>query len=177
MWSWSGAAPTGRSAEAGGAAAAMRALGGTVPTTLIAALLLLHFTLRPLLVGWTGAPDLLAGGVLLAALHARAGTAALLGGVLGLLEGAMALHGLGTSMIVYALVGYLAARSRDVLFSDARSFLPLYVFLGVWAAQAGQALLGGGLDVPAALVGMPLSAASTAAVCWLAARAVSYVLG
>lgn len=154
----------------------MRLATAPGPVALVALLLLLHFSLRPWLAGWAGAPDLLTGGLLVAALRLRAGYAAALGSVLGLLEAAMALRGLGTLMIVYALVGYAAARSRDLLFSDARAFFPLYVFLGVWVAHAGVALLGGGLDPRLALLEAPMSAGLTAAVCWVAERAFSFLL-
>lgn len=144
---------------------------------LAAVLLVLHFFLRPVLVGWPGAPDLLLGGLLLAALHLRAGYAALLGTVLGLLEGAMALQGPGSLMIVYALAGYAASRCRDLLFSDARTFLFLYVAIGVWATQVGLALFGPPvLDLRLAAFEAPLSALATAVICWSGERMLSYLV-
>lgn len=143
-------------------------------TALLAAgLLVLHFLLRPLLAEWSVGPDLLAGGLLLAALDLRAGTAAVLGFVAGVLEGAMAGAGMSALSIAYALAGYLGARSWDLMFADARLFLPVYLVLGSWLLQvvpagvAAEPGLGWGL----ALLRGPASALLTAALCWPLARA------
>lgn len=141
---------------------------------LVAGLILLHLLLRPLLIGWPGAPDLLVGGLLLGALGLRAGSAAALGFVLGLLEGAMALEGMGSLMVVYTAAGYVGARSRDLIFTDARVFLPLFLFLGVWiveVAVASAAAFPPGLEP--LLLGAPLTAATTTVVCWVGVRLVS----
>lgn len=89
----------------------------------------LHFLLRPWL-GWWGAPDLAVAALLAAALHLRPGGAAALGFALGLLEGAMAVAGIGPLAAAYAAVGYAAARSWSLVFADVRLFLPLYMVLG-----------------------------------------------
>lgn len=150
------------------------ARGSRGPLLLVAALVLLHFAFRPVLVEWAGAPDLLAGGLLLAALRLRAGAAAALGFALGLLEGSMALEGLGSTMMVYTAAGYLAARSRDLIFTDARVFLPLYLFSGTWIVQAAVALAGGAEASAAALLALaPLSALLTTLVCWSGMRLLS----
>lgn len=95
-------------------------------------LALLHFLLHPYLLSWWWGPDLAAGALLIGALRLQAGRAAILGFVLGLLEGAMALTGLGPLAVAYALVGYLAGRSWRVVFADVRLFLPAYLFTGAW---------------------------------------------
>jgi len=102
-----------------------------------------HFLLRPLLVSWTVAPDLLAGGVLFASLHARPGTAAGVGFAAGLLEGAVALEAMGALAAILALAGYGAARSRELFFADSPLFLPVYVFVGVWALRLAEQLATG----------------------------------
>lgn len=96
------------------------------------ALVLLHFLARPYLLDWWAGPDLAVGGLLIAALHLRAGRAATLGFVVGLLEGAMALGGIGPLAMAYAATGYAAARSWGLLFADIRLFLPVYFFVGGW---------------------------------------------
>ena len=144
---------------------------------LVATLLALHLLLRPLLVGWPGAPDLLSGGLILAALSLRAGYAAALGFGLGVAEGALALVSLGPTALVYTLGGYAAARSRDLLFSDEPAFVPLFLFGGVWALQAGLALVRGELDPGLALLAAPLSAFTTALVCWVADRVLVRLVG
>lgn len=145
---------------------------------LVVGFVLLHFVLRPLLVRWPGTPDLLTGALLLAALRLRAGHAASLGFLLALLEGAMALSGMGPLMIVYTLVGYLAARSRDLIFTDARVFVPLYLFVGVWLSQVALAGLSG--SVPSlgfGLLAAPATALSTSLTCWLGVRLLAPAAG
>lgn len=138
---------------------------------LVTGLALGHLAFRPLLVEWPGSPDLLAGALLLAALRLRSGAAAGLGFGLGLLEGSMALEGLGATMIVYTIAGFVAARSRDLLFTDARVFLPLYLFSGAWLVQAAVALASGaGARAETLLVLAPVSAALTTLVCWSGMR-------
>lgn len=95
-------------------------------------LALLHFLARPYLLEWWGSPDLAVAALLVAALHLRPGPAAAVGFVLGLLEGAMALGGIGRLAMAYAVVGYGAARSWALLLADVRLFLPVYLFLGGW---------------------------------------------
>ncbi|MGD8496821.1 MAG: hypothetical protein PVF05_11570 [Gemmatimonadales bacterium] len=132
----------------------------------VALLLLLHFLLWPWLTGLTVGPDLLLGGLLLAALRVRAGTAAVLGFVLGPLEAAMGLGDPGTFALVLTLTGYLAARSRDVLFVDAPLFIAVYLFLGTWIARVALVLMAGGPTGVGAAIGWALlDALATALVC------------
>lgn len=121
---------------------------------------LLHFSLRPLFVGWPVAPDLLTAAVLLGGLFLRAGSAAILGFSLGILEDAMALGG-GWTALLYTVAAYLGARFRDLIFADSRLFVPLYLFLGTWAIHASIAALTGSLDVTTGLVIAPIDAALT----------------
>lgn len=145
---------------------------------LVVLLILLHFAFRPVLISWTYGPDLLAGALLLGALHLRAGPAAGLGFALGLLEASMALTGMGAIPVVYTLAGYGAARSRDLLYSDSPRFVPTFLFLGVWAIHMATAFTTGQTtDVWFGLVVAPVSSLATALVCWLADRAVSYFFG
>ena len=132
----------------------------------VVALVILHFTLYRFLVRWPVMPNLLVGGLLLAALRMRAGYAAFLGFGLGVLEAAMGLEGLGTTSLVLALVGYLGARSRDLLFADARHYVFVYLFAGTWIAEVSLILaMPGGPNLLGALVLAPVSALGTAVVC------------
>lgn len=132
----------------------------------VALLLLLHFLLWPWLTGLPAGPDLLLGGLLLAALRVRAGTAAALGFVLGPLEAAMGLGDPGAYALVLTLTGYLAARSRDVLFVDAPLFIAVYLFLGTWIARVALVLMAGGPTGVGAAIGWALlDALVTALVC------------
>jgi len=133
---------------------------------LVVVLILIHFTLYGVFVRWPAMPNLLIGGLLLAALRIRSGYAAFLGFLLGVLEAAMGLEGMGTISLVLTVVGYVAARSRDLLFADARYFVPIYLFAGTWIAEMALMLaMPGGPGVLAALVLAPVSAVSTALVC------------
>ncbi len=113
---------------------------GAAHVALVVLLVLAHFTFRPLFRDIPIRPDLLVGGLLLATLRLSAGHAAVLGFTLGLLESAIGLEGVGSLSIVYALIGFLAARSRDLLYADAARFAYTYVFIGTWVAQVGTAL-------------------------------------
>lgn len=136
-------------------------------------LVLVHFLVRPSLTGAAWLPDLLTGAVLVAALGTRAGLAAALGFVLGLLEGAMALGGLGGTALVYTLLGYLTARWRDLFFADLPFLLFFYLFMGCWLTRLVMtAVTGLELTWSYALGGAPLSAALTAVICGAGTRLV-----
>lgn len=136
-----------------------------------AVLAVLHFLLRPLLVGWWGAPDLLAAAVLVLSLGVRPGAAAGAGFVLGLLEEALTLGPLGPLAIVYALVGYLGARSWDLVFTDTRLYLPLYLVIGAWLLIVVNAWFApGDLVWDMIILRAPVSALLTAVVAAPAAR-------
>jgi len=144
--------------------------GGVAVVLFLAA----HFLLRPLVVTWVVGPDLLAGGVLLAALHARPGVAAGIGFGAGLLEGAVALEAMGGLGAIFALGGYAASRARDVFFADSPLFLPVFVFVGVWALRlAEQVATGAAPGWAGWLLQAPASAAITTVLVVAADRAVT----
>jgi len=145
---------------------------------LVAVILLIHFLFRPALQALPVAPDLLTGGLLLATLHLRAGYAALLGFVLGVLEAAIGLDGMGRISVVYVLTGYLGARSRDLLFADARYYVFAYLFVGTWLTRLGLMVVTGiDLDVYAVVVAGGVVAALTAVVCGAAEVVVERLRG
>lgn len=140
----------------------------------VALLALIHFLARPALAGPAWAPDLLTGAVLLAALGARAGVAATVGCALGLLEGAMALGGLGGTALVYTILGYVTARWRDLFFADLPFLLFLYLFVGCWATKLVMTVVAGtGLGWEYALITSPVSGVLTALLCGTGARLVT----
>ncbi|TFG64201.1 MAG: hypothetical protein E4H28_05460 [Gemmatimonadales bacterium] len=108
----------------------------------VTVLLLIHFLFRPSLTSFIAAPDLLVGGLLLASLRLRAGHAAALGFGLGVLDAAMALENPGTNALVLLTIAFTAARSRDLLFADARFFVVVYLLAGTWLARTALALMG-----------------------------------
>ena len=99
---------------------------------LIVVLVALHFILRIGLGLRQLAPDLLLVAVLLAARELRAGWAAVLGLVLGLMEDSVIPMFLGASALVLSVLGFLGARSRDVVAGDSFAFLAFYLFAGKW---------------------------------------------
>lgn len=108
---------------------------GNAHWAIVGALLLAlaHFLFRPYLVEVWWSPDFLAAALLVIARHERAGRAAAAGFVLGLLEGAMALEGMGVLAAGYAALAYAGARMWDLFYADARLYLPAYLVLGAWS--------------------------------------------
>lgn len=99
----------------------------------IGILIALHFVLRVGLGYEQLAPDLLVVALLLAARQISAGSAAGLGLILGILDGALAPFALGASALALTIVGYLGARSREFFSEDNYVLLALYLFAGKWA--------------------------------------------
>ena len=133
---------------------------------LVGTLLVLHFLFRPALVSWPVGPDLLTGAVLLGGLRLRAGAAAGLGFGAGLLDGAMALAGIGRGALVYAVLGYVTSRWRELFFSDVPLFVFVYLFFGCWLANLVLSLLADfSLGWEFALLEAPTASAATAVLC------------
>ena len=137
-------------------------------TRLVAAftiLVLLHFTLRPL-VGWRAGPDFLLIALLLASVRVRPGAAAVIGFVLGLATDSMALTAFGSAAIAMATIGFVAAWLKAVFFADNLVLNLFFIFFGKWGFDAIYLLLEqrvGGIElVQELLLYSPLAAAVTA---------------
>lgn len=113
----------------------MRGRGRLALALLVVVLVVLHFLLRIGLGLGELAPDLVVLTLLLAAREMRAGAAAALGFVLGILEGAIIPFAMGSLAITFTLLGFLGARSRDLFSSDNLVLLALYLFVGKWLAD------------------------------------------
>lgn len=96
---------------------------------IVAALVVLHFVLRVGMGLSLLAPDLLTVALLLAATRMRAGWAAGLGVLLGLLADAVTFT-VGAESLVYAVLGYLAARGRDAVVGEGMVTSAFYFFAG-----------------------------------------------
>jgi cell shape-determining protein MreD len=154
-----------------------QAAGNFRSVFVVGLVLLAHFVFRPWLESTPFAPDLLIGGLLLAALRIRAGSAALLGFVLGGLEAAMALDNPGIYALVFTLVGYAAARSRDLLFADAHFYVVVYLFTLTFVARTALIVIGAtGPGIGAAIAWSVVTAAVTSVVCSVADAAASPVI-
>ena len=89
----------------------------------------LHFYVRPRLWDSRAAPDFLLLALMLVAIRARPGVAALVGFVIGMISDVLTPAGFGAGALAHTVVGYLAALGRSVFFPDN-----LLVNAGLFAA-------------------------------------------
>jgi rod shape-determining protein MreD len=141
-------------------------LGGTVRAVVtFIILVLLHYTLRPLL-GWRAPMDFLLLALLLASIRVRPAAAALIGLAMGLVADSLTPESLGAAAIAMTIVGYLASWLRAVFFADNLALNAFFFFLGKWTFDIIYFLveqrLGGIELVQQLLLWSPLSAAATA---------------
>src|SRR5512141_969380 len=95
-------------------------------------LILLHFILHVALGFAAGAPDLLTVVLLLAARRLSGSIAAAFGLVLGVIADALSLTSFGALAVVYTIVGFAGARSRDLFEGESLLFIGAYIFVGKW---------------------------------------------
>jgi len=110
---------------------------------LILTLVVLYFFLHLALGFGTAVPDLLTVALLLAARQVRAGAAAAMGFVLGLLRDSLSLVAFGADTITLTLLGYLGSRSRDFFVGDSLLFVAIYLTVGKLLHDAIYTLIGG----------------------------------
>lgn len=141
----------------------------------IAVLVILYFLLRVGLGLGVLAPDLLVVALLLGARRMRAGWAAGLGFLLGVLDGAAHPLTMGAGAVALSILGYLGARSREAVSGDSPVLLALYLFAGKWLYDVivYVLLIKPNLAGPVStlLLGSPLAAAYAAAAGLAAAAA------
>lgn len=128
-------------------------------------LVLLHYTLRPLL-GWRAPMDFLVLALLLAAIRVRPAVGALIGLALGIVSDSLTPDALGAGAVAMTIVGYLASWLKAVFFADNIALNAFFFFLGKWVFDViyfivEHRLLGIEL-VQQLLLWSPLSAAATA---------------
>lgn len=140
--------------------------GSVVRTTISCAILImLHYTLRPLL-GWRAPIDFMVIAVLFGAVRMRPGWAAVYGLCLGLVADALAVNGFGAAALSMVVVAYAASWLKAVFFADNLALNSLFLFVGKWVydlivVTVGHRLTGADLAMQI-LVWSPLSAAVTA---------------
>lgn len=105
-----------------------------VVRTLIAfaMLVVLHFTVRPLL-AWRASPDFLIIALLLVAIRVRPGSAAVVGFFVGLVTDSLSLHAFGAGAMSMSVVAFVASWLKAVFFADDLSLNAFFFFLGKWA--------------------------------------------
>jgi rod shape-determining protein MreD len=94
-------------------------------------LVLLHYTLRPLL-GWRAPIDFLIIAVLLVAVRMRPGLAAVLGFGIGLASDAITPAAFGSGALGLSLVSFLASWLKAVFFADNIALSAMFFFVGKW---------------------------------------------
>ena len=110
----------------------MGARGWYGTAAVLALLLLLHFVLRPFLGESRAAPDLLLLALLIYAIGARPGRAAVAGFVVGLLADALTPVAFGANAFAHVAVGYLAAWVKAVFFAENLLVNAGVIFAGTW---------------------------------------------
>ena len=95
-------------------------------------LVLLHFTLRPLL-GWRTPVDFLVIAVLLSAVRVRPGIAALIGFCTGLVADSLTPSAFGAGALAMTVIGASASWLKAVFFADNVVLHGFFFFVGKWA--------------------------------------------
>ncbi|MGZ8456722.1 MAG: hypothetical protein ACXWZ4_09015, partial [Gemmatirosa sp.] len=126
-----GAGPPDRAAPGRRRGARMSFVAFLRVTFAVALLVLLHFTLRPLL-GWRAPIDFLVIAALCAAVRLRPGIAALVGLLLGFAADALTPSAFGAGALALSAVAFLASWLKAVFFADNLALSLLFFFGGKW---------------------------------------------
>lgn len=130
-------------------------------------LVVLHFTVRPLL-GWRAPIDFLVMAVLLAAVRVRPGAAAVIGFLTGLAADSLTPAAFGSGALALTALGFAASWLKAVFFADNLALNAFYFLLGKWAYDVvyltTSRQLSGMELVTQLLLWSPISAAITAVV-------------
>ena len=140
---------------------------GAARTILVCAILIvLHYTLRPLL-AWRASVDFLIVALLLGSVRLRPGYAAIYGLLLGLTADSLGVDRFGVAAIAMSAVGFAGSWLKAVFFADNLALNAFFLFLGKWVFDLIFLLVGRGLHgselAMQIFVWSPLSAAVTAA--------------
>jgi rod shape-determining protein MreD len=139
---------------------------GAVRTIVVCAILIvLHYTLRPLL-AWRASVDFLIVALLLGSVRMRPGSAAVYGFLLGLVSDSLTISGFGAAALGMSLIGFAASWLKAVFFADNLALNGFFLFLAKWAFDVIVLVVGlrtGGAELAMQIfVWSPLSAAVTA---------------
>ena len=135
-------------------------------TTFVCAILIvLHFTLRPLL-AWRASIDFLIVALLLGAVRLRPGAAAVYGLALGLVADSLSVNSFGAAALGMSIVGFSASWLKAVFFADNLALNGFFLFLAKWVFDMivlGVSHRAHGAEIAMQVfVWSPLSAAVTA---------------
>jgi len=130
-------------------------------------LVVLHFTLRPML-AWRVQVDFLIVALLLIAVNARPAIAAFIGFFLGVVTDSLSPAAFGAGALAMTLVGFASSWLKSVFFTENLALNAAFVFLGKWLFDVVYVFAEhrmGGIDLVAQLLWWsPLSAILTAVV-------------
>ena len=133
----------------------------------LVALVVLHYTLRPLL-AWRVQVDFLIIALLVIAVSARPAIAAFVGFMIGVVTDSLSPAAFGAGALAMTLVGFASSWLKSVFFTENLALNAAFVFLGKWAFDLVYVLAEhrlGGVDLVAQLLWWsPLSALLTAVV-------------
>ena len=128
-------------------------------------LVVLQYTLRPVL-AWRAPIDFLVIALLLVAVRARPGVAAVAGFSLGLLSDSLTPESFGAGSLAMTVVGFGASWLKAAFFADNIALNGIFIFAGKWAFDAIYLLAEHRLQGTDLLVQLllwsPLAAAATA---------------
>jgi rod shape-determining protein MreD len=144
----------------------MSSIGFLRGAVVFGVLLVLHYTLRPLL-GWRPAMDFLVIAALLAAVRVRPGIAAVLGFCLGLAADSIVPSALGAGALAMSGIAFTASWLKAIFFADNLVLNAGFFFVGKWMFDVIQVVTEQRLDTGEMLVQLllwsPLAALNTAA--------------
>jgi rod shape-determining protein MreD len=143
----------------------MTLAGTTRAVITFAVLVLLHFTVRPLL-GWRAPIDFLLLAVLTAAVRVRPAGAVAIGFFVGIAADSLSPDALGAGALAMLLVAYIASWLKAVFFADSLPLNAMFFFAGKWLFDIIYFIAEhhlSGIDLVQQLfLWSPLSAAATA---------------
>lgn len=103
-----------------------------VRTTIVCLILIvLHYTLRPLL-GWRASIDFLLIALVFGAVRMRPASAAILGFAIGISADSLALGAFGAGALAATIVGFAASWLKAVFFADNLALNGFFLFMGKW---------------------------------------------
>ncbi len=106
--------------------------GSAVRTVIVCLILImLHYTLRPLL-GWRASIDFLLIALVFGAVRVRPAGAAVYGFILGIAADSLALGAFGAGALAATIVGYGASYMKAVFFADNLALNGFFLFAGKW---------------------------------------------
>jgi rod shape-determining protein MreD len=130
-----------------------------------AILIVLHYTLRPLL-AWRASIDFLIIALLIGSVRLRPGMAALYGFLLGFVADSVDVSGFGAAALAMSIVGFTASWLKAVFFADNLALNGFFLFLAKWVFDVIFLILGRHARGAELLVQMfvwsPIAAAVTA---------------